>query len=147
MKRYRGRHPGKAVLLSLDGNPTFADVNLNASRFLALFVEIITQDQGGDNERADNEVEKVAIHDRATTIPIYTHERLRGEVWVRSDSFPFLGPTPSVDTSAVSLIDYNQVRLPDVASRLGYLSRKCQNRSKNGPDDTMRNRAAMEVAG
>jgi hypothetical protein len=61
MTRYRERQSEIARLLCLDENAGFADVDLDAGGLLALLVEPIAQDHGGDGERADDEVEDVAI--------------------------------------------------------------------------------------
>ena len=61
-RNYRGRHPGNRRPLLLDGHAVLADVDLDASGLLPLLVEVITQDRGGDGERADDEVENVAIN-------------------------------------------------------------------------------------
>jgi hypothetical protein len=62
MMHYRGLHPGIAELLLLDGNAALADVDLDACSLVPFLVELIAQDHGGDGERADDEVENVAIH-------------------------------------------------------------------------------------
>ena len=58
-------HPGNAALLLLDGNAGFADIDLNTGGLLPLLVELIANHHGDDGERADDEIENIAIHDRA----------------------------------------------------------------------------------
>ena len=62
MTHDRGHHPEIAELLRLDGNAAFADADIYAGGILLFLVELIAQDHGNDGERADDEVESVAIH-------------------------------------------------------------------------------------
>jgi hypothetical protein len=87
-RRFIGNQPGYSSLLGLDGNAALSNVYLNATRLLALLIKIIAQGQGGDNERADDEVEKVAIHIWAAPISVRTHAHMSDEAAIRSGAFP-----------------------------------------------------------
>src|SRR5450631_3776787 len=53
---------GFRQLLLLYGDAALADVDLDAGRLVSLLVELITEDRGGRDERADDEVECVSVH-------------------------------------------------------------------------------------
>ena len=65
---YRGRPPGIAKLLLLDGNTVFRRSSRWSSQTPVVFllVELIAEDHGGDGERADDEVENVQLHSLVT---------------------------------------------------------------------------------
>ena len=52
----------KAELFFLDGNAVVIDVDFDATRVLPVLIELIAQYQGGDADRAGDEVENVAFH-------------------------------------------------------------------------------------
>ena len=65
-RQFRKRQVGASAEISalsrLDGNATFPDGDFDASRLLPLLVKLIGEDRDAHRERADDEVESIAIH-------------------------------------------------------------------------------------
>ncbi|MFG1284979.1 hypothetical protein [Xanthobacter autotrophicus] len=50
------------VLLLLDGNAAFSDIDLDAGRLLPFFIKLVANNNDNDQERTDGEVKNIPVH-------------------------------------------------------------------------------------